>query len=111
MTNIIVIVIVASVIQTVLVFIVLRLGQMHEVKLMEMYNVSEISARKTEELISATASIHELTNSNLTSVKSDLAAALAQIRPLQELVASLSGQKIDTTLNPAISHATRLGND
>lgn len=112
MTNFIifltVIIVTASVIQTVLALAVLRLSQVHEMKLIEMYDISESTARKTEELLGATASIHELTNSNLTAVKSDLAAALIQIRSLQELVANLSGQKVDTTLDPAISRVTRM---
>lgn len=50
---------------------------------------------RNEKLVEDVAKIHELTNSNLTAVKSDLMVALQQIKSLQELVTLLSDDKRD----------------
>lgn len=85
----------------------LRQGQENVVKTIENKMLAETIDAKIEELLDATAQIHDLTNSNLAAVTADLAAALRQISGLQELVASLTG-KVTQELDPAISRPTRL---
>ncbi len=87
----------------------LRQGQENEIRAREIALVAQTTSLKTEELLQATAKIHDLTNSNLTQVKADLAAALRQIKGLQELVAGLSEGKVSPPVaDPAMSEATRL---
>lgn len=55
---------------------------------------NEVKAKEnTQAVLVETDKIHELTNSNLTKVKSDLMAATSQIEELQTLVATLVEQK------------------
>lgn len=68
----------------------LRQGKQNAAKVAVNTQLTEDTGHKTDNLIKKTDEIHELTNSNLTSVKSDLAMANQRIKELQLLVEDLA---------------------